>query len=380
MLSDPAVDMVHLMVEVQPVGTDFTGMANASGSFVTCGATARVTLCSPTALAAGSYHWQACAMDMAGAMSAWAGFGGNAESEADFVMTAPSGANPPDVPTGVDQFQCDGVMTIGVPPNATTATHYETALTFKGTVSDPDGGRVRLLVELCPLATAFTGAATHAGDFVSSGTVAEIRVTSGLSSNTSYHWQYAAEDAQGNVSGWTSFGGNTEADSDFRPSATGNVSPDPPSAVGQFTAGGASIGVGGGISESTVMCQGMVSDVNGNRVRLQVEVRPVGMPFAGVSTGESDLVGSGSLASVSVGALDGPYHWQYRATDANGSASAWTAFGANAESEADVRAAVAPSSPATSRSGRGGCGAGEGSGSPLWCIGLAIGLLLLRRR
>jgi hypothetical protein len=55
------------------------------------------------------------------------------------------------------------------------------------------------------------------------------------------------------------------------------------------------------------------------------------------ATHESALLASGSIASVSVPSLvpGTSYHWQARAVDNLGAASAWTSFGANAETAAD---------------------------------------------
>src|SRR5437773_6762213 len=73
---------VRLEVEVEPVGSAFTGTVSGSGAAVASGATASATvggLIDNTA-----YHWQARAVDQGGGTSAWVSFGDNAESDPDF--------------------------------------------------------------------------------------------------------------------------------------------------------------------------------------------------------------------------------------------------------------------------------------------------------
>ena len=88
-ISDSATP-VKLQVEVKLVGTAFDGTGLAESAFQANGL-ASVTVGS---LANGSYHWQARAVDQAGNAGAFVSFGGNAETEADFVV----GAQPPAAP------------------------------------------------------------------------------------------------------------------------------------------------------------------------------------------------------------------------------------------------------------------------------------------
>lgn len=99
LIADPEGDQVRLQLEVQPVGTAFTGAPNAEGAFVQSGTIARVEVRS---LAAGtSYHWQARAIDPGGQFSPWTSFGTNLDgappgvpADADFVVSATAGATP----------------------------------------------------------------------------------------------------------------------------------------------------------------------------------------------------------------------------------------------------------------------------------------------
>ncbi|MBI4422033.1 MAG: hypothetical protein HY560_14510 [Gemmatimonadetes bacterium] len=75
----------------------------------------------------------------------------------------------------------------------------------------------------------------------------------------------------------------------------------------------------------------------GDRVRLEVEVKPVDVPFTATGTVRGTLVSRGDPAYVRVAGLtDGAaYHWRARAVDETGRAGSWASFGANAESDAD---------------------------------------------
>ncbi len=85
-----------------------------------------------------------------------------------------------------------------------------------------------------------------------------------------------------------------------------------------------------------------VSDPDGDSLRLELELRPVGQAFIGTPTGSSVKVASGTLTSVSSGLLqDGiGYHWQARTVDERGFTSQWIAFGGNNESDPDFTIAL----------------------------------------
>jgi hypothetical protein len=85
-VSDPDPGQtVRLEVEVQPVGTPFTGTASCQSGFVASGTP---VTCSVGSLAPGtSYHWQLRAVDSGGAAGAWASYATNAEDAADFTVS-----------------------------------------------------------------------------------------------------------------------------------------------------------------------------------------------------------------------------------------------------------------------------------------------------
>jgi len=109
-------------------------------------------------------------------------------------------------------------------------------------------------------------------------------------------------------------------------------------ALAQFEANGTtSIPIGSTTDGATVVLKGSVSDPDGDRVRLEVEVKRLGVPFDGSGTIQGALVSSAATASVTVPALPRAvgYHWRARALDELGAASAWMAFGGNPETDKD---------------------------------------------
>lgn len=372
-VGDPECDKVHLMVEIQPVGTDFVNLATHMGMFAVSGGIAEVLV---TGVGVGSYHWQAIAMDAPGAVSSWVSFGGNGEADADFIIGTPPATNTPDAPTLLGQFELNGTPIVPEQSGQPAPTHYELAVVLRGTVSDPDGGLVRLRVEVVPMGSGFTGAPTHMSDFVTSGSEAVIAITSGLLGATSYEWRAWTQDANGLESGTVSFGGNSEGlHRDFRVNTMANVAPDDPTSLGQYVSGGAAIPVGGSAS-GDIALQAIVSDLNGNHIRLEVEVRPAGMAFTGVPTAETALLSSGATASLTPPLATGSYHWRVRAVDSNGVASAWRSFGGNVDGLVDFLIAAATGGGGSSR----GCGASEAAGSPLALVALGLALAWLGRR
>ncbi len=87
-VTDPQSDQVGIQVELQPVGTAFTGVPNLSGTMVATGSDSIATF-SLGGFSAADYHWQARTIDALGAVSAFVTFGGNPEpSGLDFSFAA----------------------------------------------------------------------------------------------------------------------------------------------------------------------------------------------------------------------------------------------------------------------------------------------------
>jgi len=119
-----------------------------------------------------------------------------------------------------------------------------------------------------------------------------------------------------------------------------NRPPGPPGNLAQLKSDGQTeIPVGGCTDEGTVVFRADVNDPDGDRVKLQIELRQLDEyegKFLNEFTKESDFVTSGSEATVTVyGLIDGNYHWQARAVDEKGLASEWVQFGDNDILEVD---------------------------------------------
>jgi len=121
-----------------------------------------------------------------------------------------------------------------------------------------------------------------------------------------------------------------------------NEAPTLPSSLAQYRSNGTTvISTGGATNETTVILKGLSSDAEGDKYKLQVEVRAIGTAFTspsvigsfGTDFFESGLVNSSTTASVTVtGRVAGTqYHWQARSVDSAGVASAWTSYGGNTE-------------------------------------------------
>src|SRR5437660_5647590 len=77
-------DVVRLEVEVEPLGTAFSGVPNGSGAGVANGTTATATVAGLTDNV--SYHWQARGVDQTGRARPRAPFGGNPGTAVDFKV------------------------------------------------------------------------------------------------------------------------------------------------------------------------------------------------------------------------------------------------------------------------------------------------------
>ena len=244
---------------------------------------------------------------------------------------APSG------PTGLAQYRSDSATTMVL-----GATVNDTAAVFQGSVTDPDlGDSLRLQVEVQPVESGFTGFPTDSSAWGASGETLTVAVV-GLVDDTRYHWQARAIDETGRSGVWVSFGGNGELEPDFA-IATQEV-PASPTGLGQFRSDATTrIAIGGTTQEPTVVLAGSVSDPDPtDRLRLEVEVRPIGTAFTDSPTGSSVLVPSGTdaLATITGLADNTSYHWQARTVDEGGDASTWVAFGGNPETETDFSVSV----------------------------------------
>ncbi len=124
---------------------------------------------------------------------------------------------------------------------------------------------------------------------------------------------------------------------DSAPVTVDKTAPSNPGTLGQFKSDATTpIAVGGSTNETTVVLKGVVSD-SATAVKLEVEVKAVGVIFDGTGTLSSAFLPDGTTASVTASALgnDTAYHWRARAVDAAGNAGTWSPFGGNDEGSAD---------------------------------------------
>lgn len=120
-----------------------------------------------------------------------------------------------------------------------------------------------------------------------------------------------------------------------------NRAPDITGADQYLLDGSTLIPEGGTITEGTVVLQGIMSDPDGDRVKLQIELRRIEEAFTSVPTWESDWVASGVPAAwVRTDLANESYKWQYRAVDERGEASAWSEFGSPGNTDFVVRAST----------------------------------------
>jgi hypothetical protein len=116
--------------------------------------------------------------------------------------------------------------------------------------------------------------------------------------------------------------------------------PAAPAALAQYRIDAVTaIPVGGTTNQTGAVFAATLEDSEGDALRLQIEIQPIGTPFAGAPSATSDPVPSTGRASVSLGRLPDlqGYHWQARTLDSSGRPSPWISFGANPETEPDFR-------------------------------------------
>ena len=169
--------------------------------------------------------------------------------------------------------------------------------------------------------TAWTGS-LHSGD-----TFAEQ--VKDLTPGTPYSFEAQARNSKGQASGGTR-SLTTET----------SVKPNPPTGLIQLKSdGGSLIAVGSSTDEPTVVFKAMLSDSDGDKVKLQVELRKVdeyGGRFLGRCTQESPLGTDGVFAVPAYGLVNAVYHWRARTVDEKGLASDWMSYGGNPDSDADL--------------------------------------------
>lgn len=104
------------------------------------------------------------------------------------------------------------------------------------------------------------------------------------------------------------------------------------------------IPAGGPATGSSVVMSAVLEDSDATAtLQLDIEVQPVGTPFSGHPTSQSDAASSGTRAYAVASGLTNntSYHWQARVADQKGDSTAWQAYGGSGEPIVDFRIAVA---------------------------------------
>jgi hypothetical protein len=198
-IADPnPQDAVRLEIELEPLGSPFTGTATHSSDLVPMNGSGVNVSVPAGGLQQTGYHWQARTCDRTGRCSAWLSFGLNAESDADFTVAVPPGPTAPDVGNPA-QFQGDGTTPIPTGGSAAAPTVVLTAA-----VSDLNAGDVlRLEMEVKEATAAFTGADLHSAAGLASGSVGSVSFSP--LGGAGYHWRARVCDQTDRCSGWASF-------------------------------------------------------------------------------------------------------------------------------------------------------------------------------
>ncbi len=165
---------LQLQVEVEPAGTSFIGVPNATSSFVTAGSVATTSFTG----ADGSYHWQARAIDTVNNTSSWQLFGSSGTST-DFVLA---------VPTVSFTFPTNGTST----PNfsnwemsvqdVTSTASYQLQVMWDDTTGDPVQSSTINASGSVLLGGAYVPKTIFSGDYTYDGTPVTMNATGTLSS------------------------------------------------------------------------------------------------------------------------------------------------------------------------------------------------------
>lgn len=149
----------------------------------------------------------------------------------------------------------------------------------------------------------------------------------------------------------TDTAGNTTSGATTTVTVSSNMAPNPPTLSQRDSSSTEpAMAVGFTDDDGNVLIGASTTDPDGNTIRIEYEWRPLGITFSNVALFTGELFVSGESSFTGTGALtNGSYHWQARATDSLGAASAWVGFGGNDESAADfiisIPAATLPPAP-----------------------------------
>jgi|GEM_PF-5320581 len=354
-VSDPDSDKVRLQVELRRTD-EYGGVFDENqgglklGNLVTSGS---IATASAIELINGNYHWRARAVDETGNKGGWVEFGGNPTSETDFILALPASAQNL---VSIGNYGVDSNGEIRVPillNNASGVGGFDIRLDYTPSV-----------------VSAYSNTLLDKGDF------SDFYAADNARNTTGYIETFAIKFVPGGLSGnlvlgyvrlhaigspgssslldltvilYDDAGDSIPQENTIDGLFTVNLTPTPvnqapgqPIELSQFKSDATTpITVGGATAERTVVFSARVSDPDGDKVRLQVELRRTdeyGGVFdenqGGLKLG--DLVTNGSIATASaIELIDGSYHWRARAVDEKGNAGEWVEFGGNPILDAD---------------------------------------------
>lgn len=321
------------------------------------------------------------------------GFGnyGKGHGHVDYVIVRKHSEVPPSatlgaegsmsapVVTSLQQLRLDGTTVIALggvlPPG-------QTGFIARAQVSDEFGQDLRLEVDVQEVLAPFGGPGSIVATSAYHPAGSTISVTvSGLAPFRAYRWRLRAESEQGRRSGWMEFGTRPDdpREADFSLPNAAPAGSDP----GQYGAAGNEIRLGQhlypGVEVAVAIFRATLVDPDGHDVRLQVELKPVGVAFDGAEADlhAGDLVPSGGTAEVRVNlpplaAGSTSWHWRWQGVDEHWGASEWNGYGGNDDPDgADFVLAGGSFND-------GGCGLSSGGAGGAWL--LAALLLAARRR
>lgn len=196
-IASPTGRTVRLALEVQPVGTPFSGTPSATGPLVASGSVASVLV---AGLAPGqSYHWRVQVVDVDGEKSGWRSHGGNAETEADFRTAVPV------TPPSLGEARQVNPVSGGLIRSGEALADSE-AVRIEAIVSEPNGATVRLEVEIISSGGSFAGIASASSPLAEGGpATVDIPLAPGR-----YRWQARAVNQWDVASPWSAAGGDPD--------------------------------------------------------------------------------------------------------------------------------------------------------------------------
>lgn len=237
----------------------------------------------------------------------------------------------PSNPTDMTQYQNDGITVINTGSNS----QYDSMI-LSVTMADPNlSPSLYAEFEVQQVGTTFTNSASYSTDPISySGTDLTGTVTvTGLSDATNYHWQARVCNNNDSCSAWSSYGNNTENETDFGVSL--NQPPNAPSSLSP-----SSLLNAGFSADSTPTFQFALSDPDvSNQVKYRIQISTTEGDFssplidytstlqdqgsASFTVGQSAGSGTYNVGQAGDTLSEGSYYWRIQAIDSNDATSSW---------------------------------------------------------